>query len=89
MARETRRGPVAEIRRCDSRRWKQRPDRDHSQHPQGEGSRARLPIISRKNGLELGAGWIKSSQTAGADYISVVLSAPEWYSLPVKLPLIQ
>ncbi|MCW2387117.1 uncharacterized protein (DUF736 family) [Sphingobium sp. B11D3B] len=35
-------------------------------------------IISRKNGFELGAGWIKSSQTTGADYISVVLSAPEF-----------
>ena len=35
-------------------------------------------IISRKNGFELGAGWIRSSQTTGADYTSVSLSAPEF-----------
>ncbi|AXB78125.1 DUF736 family protein [Novosphingobium sp. P6W] len=35
-------------------------------------------IISRRNGFELGAGWKKSSQTTGADYVSVVLSAPEF-----------
>ena len=33
-------------------------------------------VISRKNGFELGAGWVKTSQ-AGAEYISVSLSAPE------------
>ena len=33
-------------------------------------------IVSRKNGFELGAGWVKTSQ-AGAEYISVSLSAPE------------
>ena len=34
-------------------------------------------VISRKNGYELGAGWVKTSQTTGAEYISVSLSAPE------------
>ncbi|MBD3734182.1 DUF736 family protein [Sphingopyxis sp. SE2] len=34
-------------------------------------------VISRKNGFELGAGWVKTSQTTGAEYISVSLSAPE------------
>ncbi|ODU23223.1 DUF736 domain-containing protein [Sphingopyxis sp. SCN 67-31] len=33
-------------------------------------------VISRKNGYELGAGWVKTSQ-AGAEYVSVSLSAPE------------
>ena len=34
-------------------------------------------VISRKNCYELGAGWVKTSQTTGAEYISVSLSAPE------------
>lgn len=34
-------------------------------------------VISRKNGFELGAGWVKTSQATGAEYISVSLSAPE------------
>ncbi|MES2067532.1 MAG: DUF736 family protein [Pseudomonadota bacterium] len=34
-------------------------------------------IISRKNGFELGAGWIKVSEK-GNEYISVSLSAPEF-----------
>lgn len=33
-------------------------------------------VISRKNGYELGAGWVKTSQ-AGGEYVSVSLSAPE------------
>ncbi|UNU44496.1 DUF736 domain-containing protein [Sphingopyxis sp. YF1] len=33
-------------------------------------------VISRKNGYELGAGWVKTSQT-GTEYVSVSLSAPE------------
>jgi len=35
-------------------------------------------IISRKNGFELGAGWNRYSQTTGAEYVSVSLSAPEF-----------
>lgn len=34
-------------------------------------------VISRKNGFELGAGWIRTSQS-GAEYVSVSLSAPEF-----------
>lgn len=34
-------------------------------------------VISKKNGFELGAGWIRTSQTTGAEYVSVSLSAPE------------
>lgn len=34
-------------------------------------------VISRKNGFELGAGWVKTSQSTGAEYVSVSLSAPE------------
>ena len=35
-------------------------------------------IISRKNGFELGAAWTRESQSTGAEYISVTLSAPEF-----------
>lgn len=35
-------------------------------------------VVSRKNGYELGAGWIRFSQTTGAQYISITLSAPEF-----------
>jgi uncharacterized protein (DUF736 family) len=35
-------------------------------------------IVSRKNGFELGAGWVRTSQTTGAEYVSVSLSAPEF-----------
>ncbi|MCW6536245.1 DUF736 domain-containing protein [Sphingomonas lycopersici] len=35
-------------------------------------------IVSRKNGYELGAGWKKFSQATGVEYVSVVLSAPEF-----------
>lgn len=35
-------------------------------------------IISRSNGFELGAGWRKFAQSTGAEYVSVVLSAPEF-----------
>lgn len=35
-------------------------------------------IISRRNGFELGAGWNRFSQSNGAEYISVTLSAPEF-----------
>ena len=34
-------------------------------------------ILSRKNGFELGAGWKRFSQSNGAEYVSVSLSAPE------------
>lgn len=35
-------------------------------------------VISRKNGFELGAGWVRTSQMTGAEYVSVSLSAPEF-----------
>lgn len=35
-------------------------------------------IISRRNGFELGAGWNRASQSTGAEYVSVSLSAPEF-----------
>ena len=35
-------------------------------------------IISRKTGYELGAGWNRFSQTTGAEYTSVSMSAPEF-----------
>ncbi len=35
-------------------------------------------IISRKNGFELGAGWKRFSNSTGAEYTSVSLSAPEF-----------
>lgn len=35
-------------------------------------------IVSRKNGFELGAAWVRTSQNTGAEYISVTLSAPEF-----------
>ena len=35
-------------------------------------------VISRKNGFELGAGWKRFSQSTGAEYVSVSLSAPEF-----------
>jgi uncharacterized protein (DUF736 family) len=34
-------------------------------------------VISRKNGFELGGGWVKTAKSTGAEYISVSLSAPE------------
>ncbi|MGL3822792.1 DUF736 domain-containing protein [Sphingopyxis sp. R3-92] len=35
-------------------------------------------VISRKNGFELGAGWIRTSQQNGNEYVSVTMSAPEF-----------
>ena len=35
-------------------------------------------ILSRKNGFELGAGWLRNSKTTGEEYLSVSLSAPEF-----------
>lgn len=35
-------------------------------------------IISRRTGYELGAGWNRISQSTGAEYVSVSLSAPEF-----------
>ena len=35
-------------------------------------------VVSRKNGYDLGAGWVRTSNTTGAEYISVSLSAPEF-----------
>ena len=35
-------------------------------------------IVSRKNGFELGAGWKRFSQSNGAEYVSVTMSAPEF-----------
>jgi len=33
--------------------------------------------VSRRNGFELGGGWVKTARSTGAEYISVSLSAPE------------
>lgn len=38
-------------------------------------------VISRKNGFELGAAWTRMSQSTGAEYVSVSLSAPEFGSI--------
>lgn len=38
-------------------------------------------IVSRRNGFELGAGWIRQSQNGNGDYISITLSAPEFGSI--------
>ena len=49
--------------------------------PNGRKSKENEPdyrVISRKNGFELGAGWNRFSQTTGAEYVSVSLSAPEF-----------
>jgi len=49
--------------------------------PNGRKSKELEPdyrVLSRKNGFELGACWIRTSQTTGAEYISVSLSAPEF-----------
>ncbi|MBB3862530.1 uncharacterized protein (DUF736 family) [Novosphingobium hassiacum] len=35
-------------------------------------------IFSRKTGYELGGGWNRFSQTTGAEYTSVSLTAPEF-----------
>lgn len=35
-------------------------------------------VISRKNGFELGAGWVRTSQQNGNEYVSVTMSAPEF-----------
>lgn len=35
-------------------------------------------VISRKNGFELGAGWVRTSQMNGNEYVSVTMSAPEF-----------
>lgn len=35
-------------------------------------------IVARKNGFEVGAGWVRTSKTSGEEYISVTLSAPEF-----------
>ena len=43
-------------------------------------------IISRKNGYELGAGWVRTSKMSGEDYISVSLSAPEFGTIYGNVP---
>jgi len=35
-------------------------------------------ILSRKNGFELGAAWVKTAKSTGAEYIAVTMSAPEF-----------
>ncbi len=35
-------------------------------------------VISRKNGFELGAAWVKTSKSSGAEYLGVTMSAPEF-----------
>lgn len=49
--------------------------------PNGRKSKDAEPdfrVVSRKNGFELGAGWTRTSQMTGAEYVSVTLSAPEF-----------
>lgn len=49
--------------------------------PNGRKSKENEPdyrIVSRKNGFELGAGWKRFSQSNGAEYVSVTMSAPEF-----------
>jgi uncharacterized protein (DUF736 family) len=38
-------------------------------------------VVSRKNGFELGAGWNRASKSTGEEYISVSLSAPEFWTI--------
>ena len=35
-------------------------------------------ILSRKNGFELGAAWVKTAKSTGAEYIAVTMAAPEF-----------
>lgn len=42
-------------------------------------------VVSRKNGFELGAGWTRTSQGTGAEYVSVTLSAPEFGTIYANL----
>jgi len=42
-------------------------------------------VVSRKNGFELGAGWKRFSQSTGAEYVSVTLSAPEFGTIYANL----
>ena len=35
-------------------------------------------IVSRKNGFELGAGWVRTAHSTGAEYVWVTMSAPEF-----------
>ncbi len=35
-------------------------------------------IIAKKNGFELGAGWMKVSKSTGEDYMSCAFSSPEF-----------
>jgi uncharacterized protein (DUF736 family) len=42
-------------------------------------------VISRKNGFELGAGWVRTSQVTGAEYVSVTMSAPEFGTIYANL----
>ena len=42
-------------------------------------------VISKKNGYELGAGWVRTSQMNGNEYISVTMSAPEFGTIYANL----
>jgi uncharacterized protein (DUF736 family) len=42
-------------------------------------------VISRKNGFELGAGWVRTSQMNGNEYVSVTMSAPEFGTIYANL----
>ncbi len=49
--------------------------------PNGRKSHENEPdyrIVSRKNGFELDAGWVKTAKSTGAEYVAVSLSAPEF-----------
>ncbi|PJR10235.1 DUF736 domain-containing protein [Sinorhizobium meliloti] len=38
-------------------------------------------VLANRNGFELGAAWVRTSQRTGAEYISVSLRAPEFGTL--------
>lgn len=38
-------------------------------------------VVASRNGFELGAAWVRTSQRTGAEYISVSLRAPEFGTL--------
>jgi uncharacterized protein (DUF736 family) len=42
-------------------------------------------VVSRKNGFDLGGGWIRTSQMNGNEYVSVSLQAPEFGTIYCNL----
>lgn len=43
---------------------------------QGSGARPAYRVLS--DGVEIGAGWIRRSETSGREYVSLSLAAPEF-----------